>query len=265
MSDINKIRSAIKLYLEKNNLEIVEANEVARYLDSQGLLNFSTKGQQFRKLLREGKIPNAEQPNGKNTSWYIRRSYTNKNTSTENPKSQTLQDPSKPSTSNKEKSKGLSAIENEDSEILILGTLPGQKSLEKGEYYSNPSNKFWDILSKIYEKPIPITYKEKIEWLHKHKIALWDILKAAIRDGSLDQNIQHPEANDIIGFISSHARLRVIIFNGLKAHEYFNQYIGHKNIPFGIKIKVLPNTSSANTHLTFSEKVKEWKKEIGRL
>ena len=260
MADINKIISAINLYLEKNNLGIVEANEVARYLDSQGLLNFSTKGQPFRKLLREGKISNAEQPNGKNTSWYIRRSSTCNNSSIHTPKTQTLQVPSKPTTSYKEKSEGLLPIEKEDSEILVLGTLPGKKSLELGEYYSNPSNKFWDILSEIYKKPIPTSYKEKIEWLHKQKLALWDILKAAIRNGSLDNNIQHPEANDIIGFISAHPHLRMIVFNGSKSQEYFNNYIGNTSIPIGIKLLTLPSTSSANTHLTFNEKVKQWSK-----
>lgn len=260
MTDINKIISAINLYLEKNRLERVEANEVARYLDSQGLLNFSTKGQPFRKLLREGKIPNAEQPNGKNTSWYIRRSFTCNNSSIHTPKTQTLQVPSKPNTSNKEKSEGLLPIEKEDSEILILGTLPGIKSLELGEYYSNSSNKFWDILSQIYEKTIPISYKDKIEWLHKQNIALWDILKAAARDGSLDSNIQHPEANDILSFITSHPHLRMIVFNGSKPQEYFNNYMGNTSIPIGIKLLTLPSTSSANTHLTFNEKVKQWSK-----
>lgn len=260
MADINKIISAINLYLEKNNLGIVEANEVARYLDSQGLLNFSTKGQPFRKLLREGKIPNAEQPNGKNTSWYIRRSSTCNNTSTQIPQFQTLKEKSESNTSNKEKSEGLSTIENKDSEILILGTLPSKKSLELGEYYSNSSNKFWDILSQVYEKTIPTSYKEKIEWLHKQKLALWDILKAAVRDGSLDRNIQHPETNDIIGFISAHPHLRMIVFNGLESKEYFNSNIDHTKIPIGIKLMTLPSTSSTNTHLTFNEKVKQWSK-----
>lgn len=260
MIEINKIISAINFYLDKNKLERVEANEMARYLDNQGLLNFSTKGQQFRKLLREGKIPNAEQPNGKNTSWYVRRSSTWNNSSIQTTKTQTTQKTSQQKISTKEKSEGLSAIENKDSEILILGTLPGIKSLELGEYYSNPSNKFWHILSQTYENTIPISYKNKIEWLHKHKIAIWDILKAAVRDGSLDSNIQHPEANDILSFISSHPHLRMIVFNGSKSQEYFNKYIGHTRIPRGIKLIVLPSTSSANTHLTFNEKIKQWSK-----
>lgn len=217
MADINKIIAAINNYLEKNNLESVEANEVAKYLDRLGLLSFSTKGQSFRKLLREGKIPNAEQPNGKNTSWYIRRSSTGSHSSTLTQGIPSQKKKSNNTYSGNKKSEGLAAIEDKESEILILGTLPGEKSLELGEYYSNPSNKFWEILSKIYKDSVPTSYYDRVKWLLHNKIALWDILKEAVREGSLDSNIQHPEANNLIGFISTHPHLRVIAFNGSKS------------------------------------------------
>lgn len=72
MADINIIISLIDKYLESTGQNRVEANEISVYLEKNGALSHSTKGQPLRKLLREGRIPNAEQPGGKGTSWYIR-------------------------------------------------------------------------------------------------------------------------------------------------------------------------------------------------
>lgn len=71
MADINRIIYLIDEYLESTGLNRVEANEISVYLEKNGALSHSTKGQPLRKLLREGRIPNAEQPGGKGTSWYI--------------------------------------------------------------------------------------------------------------------------------------------------------------------------------------------------
>ena len=259
MENINKIIGLIDAYLEKKHMIEAEANEIARFLDRQGVLNYSTKGQPFRKLLREGKIPNAEQPAGKNTSWYIRHSKGAAILCKPNNIS------SLPTSSIKGISfdgvtKGLSDVSNANSEILILGTLPGKKSLEKEEYYINPKNKFWEILSIIYRDPVPKTYKDRIVWLKKHRIALWDVLKFADRDGSLDKDIRNPISNDIANFISSHPYLRIIVLNGTSdTQKYFNTYVDVNKIPNRIKILPLPSTSSSNTHFTFEEKVNLWR------
>ena len=71
MTDIKRIISLIDEYIETTGRNRVEANEISLYLEKNGVLSHSTKGQPLRKLLREGKIPNAEQPGGKGTSWYI--------------------------------------------------------------------------------------------------------------------------------------------------------------------------------------------------
>ena len=62
----------------------------------------------------------------------------------------------------------------EDSKILILGTFPSIKSFENNFYYSHPKNQFWDILANIFNEKKPKTIKEKIAFLKKYKIALWD-------------------------------------------------------------------------------------------
>lgn len=254
MVDIKKIISLINLYFDKHRIAKVEANEIAKYLDKHGALNFSTKGQPFRKLLREGKIPNAEKIGG---NWYIHHSKEHGNLS--KPKMMNSSLIRIKEISSAGNPKGLSAISDTDSEILILGTLPGNKSLKENKYYTNPTNKFWEILSKLYKEHIPESYEERISWLKKHKIALWDVLKSANREGSLDNSILNPEPNDISNFISSHNSLRVIVLNGTNdTKKYFNAYVDAKKIPESIKILPLPSTSSSNTHFTFEEKIKLW-------
>ncbi len=258
MIDIIKIIRLIDIYLEEKQIPRIEANEVARYLDKKGVLNYSTKGQPLRKLLRGGKIPNAEQPGGKNTNWYIRHSKDFEFPSA--PKKMTSLPTSAQKVSDIGRKYCLSSISDANSEILILGTLPANKSLEKGEYYANPKNQFWLILSKLYNKPVPESYKERIIWLKKHRIALWDVLESANRDGNLDILIDHPQPNDILGFINSHPSLRVIVLNGTgDTYDYFNMYVDVKYIPKRIRILPLPSTSSSNTHFSVEEKAEQWR------
>ena len=74
--------------------------------------------------------------------------------------------------------KGLQPVIGSNPRILILGTLPGDESLRKQEYYGNPRNMFWKVMSGILEEPAPMQYAEKVEYLKRHGIALWDVLNA---------------------------------------------------------------------------------------
>ena len=49
----------------------------------------------------------------------------------------------------------------EDSEILILGTIPGSSSIEKGEYYYHYKNYIWDCLAQIFQEKRPKKWVEK--------------------------------------------------------------------------------------------------------
>jgi double-stranded uracil-DNA glycosylase len=44
---------------------------------------------------------------------------------------------------------GLDPVVDEHTEILILGTLPSDESLSKGQYYAKPSNDFWKLLQAV--------------------------------------------------------------------------------------------------------------------
>ena len=92
-----------------------------------------------------------------------------------------------------------------------------------------------------------------------HHIALWDVLKSANRESSLDSDIENPNANDILGFISTHPNLRVIGLNGKDAGMYFRKFTGVHNLPKNIRVVSLPSSSSSNTHFTIDDKIGLWK------
>lgn len=258
MADINRIIALIDKYLESTGLDRVEANEISVYLEKNGALSHSTKGQPLRKLLREGRIPNAEQPGGKGTSWYIRHS---------NRKNAT---PAKPIQSIEYKTieyntviatditESLEPVADSESEFLILGTLPGKVSLQAQQYYANRGNYFWRIISSIFDEIMPDSYEGKLDVLKRHHIALWDVLKSANRESSLDSDVKNPKANDILGFIYTHPNLRVIGLNGKDAEKYFRKFIGIHNLPENIRVVSLPSSSPTNTHLKLDAKISLW-------
>lgn len=149
----------------------------------------------------------------------------------------------------------FSPISNSETTVLILGTMPGEKSLELEEYYGHPRNRFWKIISKITNNKLPTTYPDKKILLLKTKIGIWDVAHKANRKGSLDSAIQDEEPNDLDSFISLHRNLKVIGFNGAKAESLFEKYFDRKK---GIKYISLPSTSPANTNIDFDSICKIW-------
>jgi hypoxanthine-DNA glycosylase len=148
-------------------------------------------------------------------------------------------------------------ISSADTTILILGTMPGDKSLELGEYYGHSRNRFWKIISTITDNELPITYSDKKTLLLKTKIGIWDVAHQANRKGSLDSAIEDEEPNDLDNFIAKHKNLKVIGFNGTKSQKLFDKYFARKS---GLRYISLPSTSPANTEIDFENICKQWRK-----
>lgn len=146
-------------------------------------------------------------------------------------------------------------ISDSEITILILGTMPGDKSIQLGEYYGHPRNRFWKIISTITKNEIPLTYSDKRTLLLKTRIGIWDVAHKADRKGSLDNAIENEEPNDLESFISKHDKLRVIGFNGTKAEDLFDKYFSRKS---NLRYISLPSTSPANTGVDFNEICKRW-------
>jgi len=152
-------------------------------------------------------------------------------------------------------------ISNADTTILILGTMPGDKSLELGEYYGHPRNRFWKIISTITKNELPLTYSDKKGLLLKLKIGIWDVAHKANRKGSLDSAINDEEPNDLHNLIYKQKHLKIIGFNGTKSEALFNKYFERKN---GIKYITLPSTSPANTGIDFDRICKLWRQILAK-
>lgn len=146
-------------------------------------------------------------------------------------------------------------ISDKDSEILILGTMPGEKSLKLNQYYGHGGNIFWKLIFTIFEEPLSMDYEVKKNILLKNKVALWDVLKACEREGSSDNAIIQETPNDFSSFFKNHKNIRLIAFNGKNAEDYFH---GLSSVKPDLKYITLPSTSPANTWKTFDEKLIEW-------
>lgn len=153
-------------------------------------------------------------------------------------------------------------IVNSNSQILILGSLPSDKSILKNEYYGNKTNQFWDIISLVFEhKKIEFkSYSDKIKFLNKYNISLWDVYCSAQRKGSLDSDIKNGKFNDLKHFMDKYTNIKTILVNGKKAEMSFRQYMKMENINYNYKY--VPSSSSANTRYSLMEKVQHWKKAI---
>ena len=142
----------------------------------------------------------------------------------------------------------------EDSKILILGSVPGIKSLEMQEYYAHPQNKFWRILFELFQEDFTADYAEKIELLKKNKIAVWDVIDSCDRKGSLDSEIKNEAHHDILQLLQDFPSIKVIFCNGQKSFKSLR-----KILPDDLKIPilVLPSTSPAYT-IPYQKKLKDW-------
>ncbi len=158
--------------------------------------------------------------------------------------------------------KSLEPIVSKNSKVLILGSLPSDKSIKAQEYYGNKTNQFWSIVSLVFEKEkIDFkNYNEKIEFLNKHYIALWDVYCLAQREGSLDTNIKNGKFNNIEELLNKYNNINTILVNGKKAEEGFLAYMKDNNVSYNYKY--VPSSSSANTKYNILEKVEFWKKAI---
>lgn len=146
---------------------------------------------------------------------------------------------------------------------LILGTIPGRISLELNQYYGHPRNVFWRIIEALLSPRQGLAYPERRRLLIDSGIALWDVLRAADRAGSLDSGIDPVTAvpNDLPGFFRLHPLIHTVYFNGMNAHNLFRKYFkGGVTERIPLHLVVLPSTSPANARMTGLEKTNRWRR-----
>jgi TDG/mug DNA glycosylase family protein len=158
-------------------------------------------------------------------------------------------------------SQGFAPIARADARVLILGTLPGQVSLAKQQYYGQRHNTFWRIMGELFGFDAALPYEARTLRLEQEHVALWDVCAAAHRPGSLDSAIdtRSMQPNDFAAFLPAHPALRFIAFNGAKAAELFERKV-LPGFPAAAKIASmrLPSTSPAHAAMPYAEKVRLW-------
>ena len=117
------------------------------------------------------------------------------------------------------------------------------------------------MLADTFDAPVPQTVGEKENLLFKNRLALWDVLCACARRGSLDSAIRDPQVNDFAAFFAdTRSRVRVL-FNGAAAEKLFFRFCGETLQ--GRAAARLPSTSPAYT-LPYAQKLEIWRKELLR-
>ena len=148
----------------------------------------------------------------------------------------------------------LPPVFDENSKVLILGSLPSVKSRKVGFYYMHPQNRFWRVLEEIFKEKI----EEKKEFCLIHHIALWDTCASCEITSSSDSSIKNIVPNDL-SLILEKANIVQIFTTGKKAHEIYQKYL----YPVYKKEDIcLSSTSPANAKKKLKDLVEEYKKII---
>ena len=116
---------------------------------------------------------------------------------------------------------GFPPIGDARARVLVLGSLPGRKSLEMQEYYAQPYNAFWRIMGELVGAGPDLSYRARLARLRARRVAVWDVLAAGEREGSLDSAIVPASmvVNDFDTFFARHRKIELLCFNGNTAAE----------------------------------------------
>ncbi|WP_130837737.1 DNA-deoxyinosine glycosylase [Lachnoclostridium sp. Marseille-P6806] len=143
-----------------------------------------------------------------------------------------------------------------DSRTLILGSFPSVKSREQRFYYGHPQNRFWRILSALFqeEMPEPDDIPAKRSLALRHGIALWDVIEECDIVGSADSTIRNVKTTDL-AVILDHSRVDRIFVNGGTAFRVYERY----TLPrIGRPAEKLPSSSPANAAWSLGKLIEAW-------
>jgi hypoxanthine-DNA glycosylase len=161
-------------------------------------------------------------------------------------------------------SRGFPPVVGRAPRVLLLGSLPGQASLAARQYYAMPQNAFWRIMRELCSAGPELVYARRLAALRRAGIALWDVLHAAERSGSLDARIvaatQH--VNDIAGLLDRHRSIELVAFNGQKAAAIFRRHCATHLPRSDLELVTLPSTSPAHAAMSPAQKVEVWRSAL---
>jgi hypoxanthine-DNA glycosylase len=152
---------------------------------------------------------------------------------------------------------GFPPVADARSRVLILGSMPSEASLAKGQYYAHPRNAFWPLMSALLGEPQRSDYAARLDMLLRHGVALWDVAAACEREGSGDAAIRDVIVNDFPAFFAAHPAIRRVYFNGGKAWALYRQHV----LPTvdGYVCERLGSTSPAHV-ISFEARLMDWRR-----
>lgn len=155
---------------------------------------------------------------------------------------------------------GFPPVAAADARLLILGSMPGRASLDAGRYYAHPRNAFWPIVGELLGFAPELPYVQRLQALQAAGVALWDVIAACERAGSLDADIVagSVHANDFSAFFAVHRQIRDVFFNGVAAEQAFRRHVLPGLALPGLRLHRLPSTSPAHAALDRAAKLAAW-------
>lgn len=145
--------------------------------------------------------------------------------------------------------------------VLILGSMPGVRSLAAAQYYAHPQNQFWPLMQALFGVERDLPYAQRLRRLNDTGVGLWDVLHGCERRGSLDSDIAPGSevANAIPALLQQHTEIRALAFNGGKAEQAFRRHV-QAQLPASrpVRLLALPSTSPAHAGMRPAEKLQRW-------
>jgi len=154
---------------------------------------------------------------------------------------------------------GFSPVARPDARKLILGSMPGTASLDATQYYAFPRNAFWKIMGNLFGASPELEYPARLDVLMDNHIALWDVIAACHRPGSLDSAISEDgmATNNFNRFFALHPQISHVYFNGQKAAGLFTKKV-LPGLEREFSYTTLPSTSPAHAAKGYAAKLEAW-------
>jgi hypoxanthine-DNA glycosylase len=149
---------------------------------------------------------------------------------------------------------GLPPVLSRGTRLVVLGSFPGEASLQAQQYYAHPRNQFWPLVGTLLGEPLPaLPYAERLRRLRARGLGLWDVYAACRRAGSLDSAIEDAELNDLASLRRRAPGLQAVAHNGGESARHRRRVEA-----LGLPVSRLPSSSPANASWSFERKLAAW-------
>jgi len=153
---------------------------------------------------------------------------------------------------------GFPPVVSARARVLILGSFPGEASLAAGHYYAHPRNLFWPILAGLLGEPLAeLPFEQRYAIVVERGLAIWDVLSACRREGSLDSAIRDATPNDFSVLRRLAPAIELVVFNGQLAGRHAGVFRER-----GYDARVLPSTSPAYAAMPAAAKAQAWARAL---